>query len=324
MRKPRPGWKMCNVQLEILEAEMTKKMHIVINPASGQPQPILNQINDVFYPADVEWDVSITQKSGDAARFARQAIAEGAEVVGAYGGDGTVMEVAQAVQGGAIPMAILPGGTANLMSVELGIPKDLTKAAQIMVDPDSVIRHVDMGQVGEQRFMLRVGMGFAGEKVKLADRELKDKWGILAYSIAGLKALETVPVAHYRISVDGVEYQTDGKTCLIDNAGNMGMQGMTPSKTIDISDGLLDVIIVRDAKVGSWIALGRSMHGREEPGAVKHWQGREIKIECDPPQTVQGDGEIWGQTPIAAKVLPGVLPVLTNPDSQKTKKGETQ
>ncbi len=149
---------------------MKRKIHIVINPASGQPQAILNQINDVFYPAGVEWSVSITLKSGDATRFARQAIADGADVVGAYGGDGTVMEVAQAVQGGDIPMAILPGGTANLMSVELGIPKDLTKAAQIMVDPDSVVRSVDMGQIGEQLFMLRVGMGFAGEKVKMADR----------------------------------------------------------------------------------------------------------------------------------------------------------
>jgi YegS/Rv2252/BmrU family lipid kinase len=234
------------------------------------------------------------------------------------------MEVAEAVQGGETPMAILPGGTANLMSVELGIPKDLTKAAQIMIDPESVVRRIDMGQVGDEKFMLRVGMGFGAEKVKLADREMKDKWGILAYSIAGLKALKTAPVVQYNITVDGEEYQTDGKTCLIDNAGNMGTQGVSPSKSISISDGLLDVIIVRDAKVGSWIALGKSMRGHEESGAVKHWQGREINIECDPPQTVQGDGEIWGQTPIAAKVLPGVLPVLTNPDSQKTKKGETQ
>jgi YegS/Rv2252/BmrU family lipid kinase len=298
---------------------MTKKVHIIINPASGQPQPILNQINDVFYPAGVEWDVSLTQKSGDATRYARQAIADGAEIVGAYGGDGTVMEVAQAVQGGQVPMAILPGGTANLMSVELGIPKDLTQAAQIMVDPDSIIRFVDMGQVGEKSFMLRVGIGFAGEKVKIADREMKDKWGILAYSIAGLKALETTPVAHYRITVDGVEYETDGKTCLIDNAGNMGMQGVTVAKSVSVSDGLLDVIVVRDASVGSLVAVGDQILGRKpNPDDVKHWQGREITIECDPPQTVQGDGEIWDPTPVSAKVLPGVLPVLTTPEKQKT------
>jgi diacylglycerol kinase family enzyme len=121
---------------------MIQKVHVVINPASGQPQTIVNKLNDVFHPAGVDWAVSITLKSGDAARFTHQAIDNGAEVVGAYGGDGTVMEVARAVQSGSIPMAILPGGTANLMSVELGISKDLTQAAQIMIDPGSVVRHV--------------------------------------------------------------------------------------------------------------------------------------------------------------------------------------
>ncbi|MFC2026228.1 diacylglycerol/lipid kinase family protein [Chloroflexota bacterium] len=297
---------------------MVKKIHLIINPASGQPQPILNQINDVCYPAGVLWGVSITQKSGDATRFARQAIDEGAEVLGAYGGDGTVMEVAKAVQGGDIPMAILPGGTANLMSVELGIPKDLTQAARIMIDPNSVVRSVDMAQAGDQQFMLRLGIGLGGEKVRLADREMKDRWGILAYSIAGLKALKTVPIASYRITVDGVEYQTDGKTCLVDNAGNLGMSGVSASKTISVSDGLLDVIVVRDASVGSLIAVGANVMGQEKSGAVKHWQGREISIECDPPQPVTGDGEMWDDTPISALVLPGVLPILTPPAAQNT------
>ena len=299
---------------------MIKKIHIVINPASGQPQEILNQINNVLHPADVEWGVSITQKSGDASRFASQAIDDGADLVAAYGGDGTVMEVAQAVQGGKIPMAILPGGTANLMSVELGVPKDLTEAAKIMVDPNSVIRYVDMGQLGEQRFMLRVGMGFAGNKVKLADRELKDKWGILAYSIAGLKALKTVPVANYRITVDGVVHETKGKTCLIDNAGNIGFHGMTASKKISVSDGLLDVIVVKDDSLGSLIAVGDQLLDlKDHPDDFKHWQGREFYIECDPPQIVQIDGEVIGDTPVSAKVLPGVLPILTPPNKPKKK-----
>ena len=297
---------------------MTKKVHIVVNPAAGKPEPILNQINDIFYPAGVEWSVSITLKSGDATRYALQAISEGAEAIGAYGGDGTVREVSQAVQGGDIPMAILPGGTANLMAVELGIPKELPKAAQIMIDPDSVVRCVDMGKVGEQPFMLRVGIGFAGEKVKIADRELKDKWGILAYSIAGLKALENVPVARYRITVDGESHETEGKSCLIDNAGNMGMQSITAAKSLSVSDGLLDVIVMRDASIGSLISIGKQISGREpKPGAVEHWQGREITIECDPPQTVQVDGEVWDPTPLSASVLPGVLPILTPAAEEK-------
>jgi YegS/Rv2252/BmrU family lipid kinase len=298
--------------LKLLEVSMVNKIHVVINPASGQPQPILNKLNDVFYPAGVEWDVSITHQSGDATRFAKRAISEGADVVGAYGGDGTVMEVAQAVQKGDVPVAILPGGTANLMSVELGIPKDLTKAARVIVDPDSVVRKVDMGQVGEKQFMLRVGMGFDGKTVQYANRELKDRWGILAYTIAGLKVMADKPHGKYRINVDGSEYTSDGYTCLIYNAGNIGSPGKSASKKINVSDGLLDVFLVVDDSLKSLNAVADSVLDIDnQSDAVKIWQGREITIDCNPPQPMQGDGEIWGETPVTARVLPGVLPVLT-------------
>ena len=153
--------------------------------------------------------------------------------------------------------------------------------------------------------------GLVGKSTHIiTDRELKDRWGILAYSISGLKALKTTPVAQYRITVDGVEHETDGKTCLIDNAGTIGLQGMSADKSISVSDGLLDVIVVRDASISSWIAVGDQILGREpKPGAVKHWQGREISIECDPPQTVKENGEVWYRSPISIMVLPWAMRV---------------
>lgn len=83
------------------------------------------------------------------------------------------------------------------------------------------------------------------------------------------------------------------------------------SNEISVSDGLLDVILVRDASVGSFMAVDAEIVGRgSQSEGFQLWQGREIKIECDPPQTVQGDGDILENTPLTAKVLPGVLPVL--------------
>jgi diacylglycerol kinase family enzyme len=167
--------------------------------------------------------------------------------------------------------------------------------------------------------MLRVGMGYEGEKVKEADREMKDKWGILAYSIAGLKALKTAPMANYRLTVDGEEYEIAGKACDIYNAGNIGMKDVSASKKIHVSDGLMDVFVVRDTSLSSLMAVGDSFLGKEpNQDAVKHWQFREIQIECDPPQTVQVDGEVWDPTPaITVRVLPGVLPILAPPTEQK-------
>jgi diacylglycerol kinase (ATP) len=166
---------------------MARKIHVVINPASGQPQPILHTLNSVFHPAGIDWDVFITKESGDAERFARRASAAGVDLVAAYGGDGTVMEAARGLFGSQTPLVILPGGTANLMSVELGIPKNLAQAAAIAVDPNSRVRVVDAGLFGgETHFLLRVGMGFAARKVEIADRDLKDRYGVMAYSIGAL------------------------------------------------------------------------------------------------------------------------------------------
>src|SRR3990172_7745259 len=189
---------------------MRRKVHVIINPASGRPKPILHILNRVFKQAEVDWDISLTKARGDGERFARGAVAEGVDIVGAYGGDGTVMEVAQGLLGSTVPLAIFPGGSANLMSVELGIPKDLGKAAAIAADPDSPTRQVDVGLLGENYFLLRVGMGFAARKVAYADRSLKNRFGVLAYSVAAVKSIKNTKSAHYRITLDGQQVETDG------------------------------------------------------------------------------------------------------------------
>src|SRR5690554_2424284 len=105
-----------------------RSIHIITNPAAGQDRPFLNVFNKTFQEAGIDWELLITKKPGDAARFAQDAVKAGVDVVAAYGGDGTVGEVAGALHGTNQPLAILPGGTANVMSVELGIPGDLPGA----------------------------------------------------------------------------------------------------------------------------------------------------------------------------------------------------
>ena len=290
---------------------MNRKVHVVINPASGRPKPILHILNRVFNQAGVDWDISLTKRRGDAERFAREAAASGADIVAVYGGDGSVMEVAQGLLGSSVPLAILPGGSANLMSVELGIPKELEKAAEIAADPESPTRQVDVGLVGENYFLLRVGMGFAARKVAYADRSLKNRFGVLAYSVAAVKSIKDTKTAHYRIWLDGNLVESDGVTCLIDNAGNMGIQGFQPAKDIRVDDGLLDVLLLGSKGLGNLVSSGAALlDASKSELLIEHWQARQIRIEVDPPQPVQVDGEMVDDTPISAEVLPGALKVI--------------
>ena len=85
-----------------------KRVLVIINPAAGHDEPILNTLNDVFHSAGVDWDIRITHKFGDATRLAKEAVEMGVDLVAGYGGDGTQMEVANGLLGSGIPLAILP------------------------------------------------------------------------------------------------------------------------------------------------------------------------------------------------------------------------
>ncbi len=291
---------------------MTKSIHVIANPASGQPEPVLSTLNSVFREAGWDWDISITKQSGDAKRLAGHAAREGADVVAAYGGDGTVMEVAMGLRAGSTPLAILPGGTANLMAVELGIPKNLAEAAGIAVSQTSQVRQVDMGRLGEEHyFLLRVGIGFGARKVQYADRAMKDKYGILAYTLAGLKALKDQNKAHFRLEIDGQVHEVDGLSCLVDNAGNIGLSGIAPAQDISVSDGLLDLIIVRSSAFGNLLTAGPKLYETSAKDELMyHWQAKHIRIETSPVEPVQVDGELAGDTPVEIEVVPQAVGVL--------------
>ena len=125
---------------------------IIINPASGKNEPILNPINDVFYKTGINWDVKITKKFGDAEYFTKNAIARKTDLIVGYGGDGTQHELANGILTSNNPatlMAILPGGTGNGFGTGLGIPHDLKEALEIIVKSDKV-KKVDVMKVSAQ------------------------------------------------------------------------------------------------------------------------------------------------------------------------------
>ena len=290
---------------------MAQRIHVIVNPAAGQDYPVLSVLNRAFHPAGVDWDVFVTKQAGDARRYAELAVRAGVDVVAVYGGDGTVMEAAAGLIGTDLPLAIFPGGTANVISVELGIPSDLAEACALVCGAVCAERHIDVGQIGDQYFLIRVGMGFEAQMVQGAHRALKDRVGALAYGVAAVRALAEPAVARYRLTLDGQVVEREGITCIIANAGSFGALPLTIAPAIDVSDGFLDVVVVATADLPGLVQVAASIvAGTEDAEPLHHWRAREVQVEADPPQRVQVDGEVWGETPFTARVVPQAVRVL--------------
>lgn len=294
------------------QAIKPRTIHVVINPAAGTEQNVLAALNQVFKANGIDWETFVTKDSGDARRYARASALAGADVVMACGGDGTVMEVASGLRETGVPLAILPCGTANVMSLEMGISRDLVEAVTLVAEGRNRLRAVDMAMTEENEFLLRVGIGTEAKMINETPREAKNRWGNLAYVINGLGQFRTPLTAHYRLTLDGEVYEEEGITLYVANSANMGLPGVELVPGVDVSDGLLDVIIIRPSNLPGLLAVATNalLKRGEEPEPILHWQAREVLVEADPPQPVQVDGEEVPNTPFRARVLPKAVMVV--------------
>jgi diacylglycerol kinase (ATP) len=283
-----------------------QRVHIIINPAAGRDEPILNVLNRVFGEYDFDWQINITRKAGDGARFAQEALRDGADLVVGYGGDGTQMEVANGLIGTGIPMAIFPGGTGNSMAHALNVPGNLLGAAELICQ-SSNLRAIDLAKIGDQYFMLRANTGT--KEQEKASREAKDRFGNIAYLMEGVRILENLKNVHFQLTIDGLEIEAEGVSCLVFNAGTMGQYAKLNSQ-IKVDDGLLDVLLL-SANLESVLSLGSFVLELDnEWSRLYHRQVKEITIVAVPPQPLWLDGEHYGETPATIEVVPGAIQVV--------------
>lgn len=287
-----------------------KKIHVVVNPAAGKDEPILNVLNDVFRQYGVDWSVSITKKFGDATEQARQAAENGADLVAGYGGDGTQHEIANGILGTNALMGVLPGGTGNGFATELGTPKELKPAVELLCTSHTV-RNIDVVKLGDSYFVQRLYIGIEPEEQ--TSREDKNKYGTFAYAIntykQGKSAIEK-PVA-YRVTLDGEVFEFPAMKLYVINAAKAGTGISITGGYSKPDDGLLDVFILDLHNLKTLSAATERMLNISRDSAENFIRrAKEITVETTPDQPVWTDGEYVGRTPVTMKVVPGALRVV--------------
>ena len=292
-----------------------QRLKIIINPAAGKSEPVLSILNDVFRPAGIVWEVALTQEPGDGVTAAREAAGQGYDLVGVYGGDGTVAEVVSGLADGGPPLLLLPGGTGNALADDLGIPTTLAEAAALAVGDAADVKSIDLGRSGERFFALRMTMGIETALVGATTREMKDRFGWLAYVMAGLQALSDPQTAKYKITVDGVTHEVEGVAAMVANSVSVGHEvGVKIAQNVSVSDGLLDVVVVESAALSSLLGTAAAAAQGQEPDTMNRWSGKHIHVEATPRQAVLADGEEAGFTPVDVTVLQRAVQVLVPKD----------
>lgn len=231
------------------------------------------------------------------------------------GGDGTVRAVADGLAGSRIPLGIVPAGTANLLSYNLGLPRTEAPALEVaaagrVADIDLVAITVDGTR--RQHFAVMAGAGLDAMIMDEVSADLKSSIGTAAYFVAAGKALGRLPMT-VRVTVDGRRIKhRKAMLVLIGNVGAVPPNlDLIPGARYD--DALLDVMVAAPHRLLDWFKIiGRMIIRRQRrDDALELRRGRRVEIALRKPDTYQLDGDVEGEfTTMTAEIVPGALRVV--------------
>src|SRR6266852_1496307 len=281
---------------------------------------LLDKARKILSRGGIEADLQETRAPGEATEMAQQATAEGRQLVIACGGDGTLNEVVNGLaceqNGHRVPMAFLPGGTANVLAKEWGLPWDIPSAAEKLVHGE--VKEIALGlatplnEPNKKRYFLSVaGAGPDGTIVYAIDLDLKARVGILAYWWQGAREVFRYKYPHFRV-VTGDE-KRDVSLFVVGRTKHYGGPFRITTEADLYSDefelmGLTTKSGWRYLSYLPTLWLGK-LRGTD---GVHFWKAP--SIVCEPldsnPVYAQIDGEPLARLPVEFKIVPRALRLL--------------
>lgn len=297
-----------------------RSAYLIFNPVAGQgnAEQDLATIRSILEPT-IHLDIHLTTAEIDADKLAIYAVQEGAEAIISCGGDGTVSAVTTALMGTGIPLGVIPRGTANAFANALDLPMTIEAACQTILAGDT--RVIDAATCNDKPMVLLAGVGFEAETIDHADRESKNRFGLMAYVLAGLDQLQRLE--NFKVTLETEDKIINVTACAITIANAAPPTSILAQGSADVicDDGLLDITIIAPAnKTGaiaaSYDLLTSALRGNATTRPdIGYLRSKKITITTDPPQKVVVDGEMTGTTPITIKCVPASL-IIFSPQNE--------
>ena len=308
---------------------------LIHNPNAGNGgdgrRRLLDQARQILASGGIEAELAETTGPGHATEIAEQAVRDHRQLVIACGGDGTLNEVVNGLanysNGHRVPLALLPGGTANILAKELDLPWDIPRAARRLIHGE--VREIALGlatpaeQPGRKRYFLSVaGGGPDGMIVYSVDLGLKARVGILAYWWQGAREVLRYTFPRFRVRTG--DRELEATLVVVGRTKNYG----GPFKITDQADLFEDRFEVMALTTQSGLrylsylpTLWMGNLRREE--GVHFWKAE--SLVCEPlyssPVYAQVDGEPLARLPIEFSIVPRALKLLVPRDSARSGSG---
>jgi YegS/Rv2252/BmrU family lipid kinase len=255
---------------------------------------------------EVEWIE--TSGPGNGIFLARAAVDSGSDVVVACGGDGTLNEVCNGVVGSTVPIGILPAGTSNVFAMETGVPRNLEKAARLILEGTPT--PVDLGLAGPRYFILMLGAGFDAYTIQGVNPKLKGIFGKTAHVYSGVKSFSSFNAEPISVELLDRPERFEGYEVIVANSSLYGGK-FKIVKAARWNDGLLNVCVFEKGNILALIKyyLGVQVGQHEKfddfvsvPTTHVRLSGNRVLYHLD--------SEPAGQLPLQVKVAPGAVRIL--------------
>jgi diacylglycerol kinase family enzyme len=309
-----------------------KRMLIIVNPYATTVSDRLKNL--VVYALQARYEVEAvdTEAAEHAIEIGREARTGGYDIVVAFGGDGTLNEVANGLAGTDVPVSVLPGGSTNVVARTLGIPNDVVDATEHLIGlaDDFHPRKIDLGRCNGRRFVFACGVGLDATVVKRVDAHPRLKararqWYYTWAAVSGFYRHYLRDPARLELEVNGETYE--GVTAIAQNSDPFTYFAKVPIRICEdvaLDDGALSMALLRRAKQRDMLpiasrVLSKSLHASkhrqiEEFDEVTSASVRAISKDADGlPRAfpVQVDGDYIGEyTELDFGVEPGALTIV--------------
>ncbi len=281
-----------------------RRLLLIANPISGggRGRLLAPQLASALAERSVHGEVYFTTRAGDARARAAQAGSEAWDGLVAIGGDGTVNEVLNGMPDPSRPLGMLPVGTANVLALELGLPKQVAAAADVLARGH--LRQLAIGRCGDQRFLLFCGFGVDGEVVRRVAARRSGTLGKHKYLVPIAETLWHWPRFSLRATLADGEVLDDLGTVLVTRVRGYGGVLRLP-REVSADSGLLHVLGFRHRSRTAWLGLGLCglLHGslRTSERLIVRTT-TQVRVDGDAPMQIDGDAA--GRAPATLQLVP--------------------